>query len=104
MLAACSKRITAFSKICKHKNLEANLIMYVLEIPFSLPARSFRTHNTGFNFKVVSLLKKVMKLIEEKLHEYYKIEYEEKINEYLKKLHASCFDLGYVSTLPKKLS
>ena len=35
-IGECGKRITAFSKVCKNKSLEADLIMYVPEIPFSM--------------------------------------------------------------------
>ena len=36
MLGACGKRIAEFSKVCKNMNLEADLILYALEIPFSI--------------------------------------------------------------------
>lgn len=103
MLAACSKRIVAFSKVCKHKNLEADLIMFVLKVPFSMDNRSFKTSYTGFNFKVVALLKRILKLLETKLHEDYKLDYEDAINEYLNVLHQTSSHLEYVRTLPKKI-
>ena len=39
MLGACAKRVTEFSKSCKNKNLEADLLMYVLAIPFFIKSR-----------------------------------------------------------------
>ena len=102
MLTACSKRIVAFSKVCKHKNLEADLIMFVLEIPFSMSKQSFKTPFTGFIFKVVSLVKRFLKLFESKLHEDYKIDYEDRVNEWLSILHQNCSWLEYVKQLPKQ--
>lgn len=32
--------LSAFSKICKNKNLEADLIMYVIEIPYNQKPKS----------------------------------------------------------------
>lgn len=43
MLGACSKRITEFSKNCTNKHLEADLILHVLQIPFSLSTNLFCT-------------------------------------------------------------
>lgn len=104
MLKACTKRIVAFSKVCKNKNLEADLIMYVLEAPFSLPADMFKTCFTAYNYKVVLLLKRVINLLDKKMHEDYKIQYQSKIDSYLKILHSTCSYLDYVNDLPVKMS
>jgi hypothetical protein len=101
MLAACAKRITAFSKNCKNKHLEADLVMFVLEIPFSLPANMFMTCFTAYNYRVVSLVKRMINLIETRMHEDYKIQYQSKINDYLMVLHSSSSHLDYVYSLPK---
>ena len=103
MLAACAKRITAFSKNCKNKCLEADLIMYVLEIPFSISSNSFTTCFTAYNYKVVSLLKRVMTLVESRMHEDFKMQYKSKINDYLTILHRSSSHLDYVYSLPKNI-
>ncbi|MEO6893921.1 MAG: hypothetical protein ABI136_02740 [Ginsengibacter sp.] len=103
MLKACIKRITAFAKICKNKNLEADLVMYVLEIPFSMSGNSFQTCFTAFNYKVVTLLKRVINLLEKKMHEDFKIQYRPKINSYLDTLHRTCSYLDYVNVLPESI-
>jgi hypothetical protein len=100
MLKACTKRIMAFSKICKNKHLEADLIMHVLEIPFSFDANTFQTCFTSYNYQVVSLLKRVMNLLEKKMHEDYKIQFQYKIDNYLNILHGTCSYLDYVNALP----
>lgn len=103
MLGECGKRIAAFSKVCKNKNLEADLIMYVLEIPFSMGERSFGTCFTSFNYKTVLLIKRVITLVQSKMHEDYKIQYQPKINDYLDILHRQSNYLEYVSALPKSI-
>ena len=100
MLKACSKRVSAFSKLCKNKQLEADLILYVLEIPFSLPANMFETCFTAYNYQVVLLVKRVINLFSKKMHEDYQIQYRSKINSYLEILQATCSYLDYVSALP----
>jgi hypothetical protein len=103
MLGACSKRITEFSKNCKNKYLEADLLMQVLEIPFSISSNSFTTCFTAYNYKVVSLLKRLISLVESKMHEDYKIQYQPKINAYLTILHRTASHLDYVYALPKSI-
>ncbi len=100
MLGACAKRITEFSKICKNKSLEADLIMMVLEIPFSLSTNIFCTCFTAFNYKVVLLMKRIINLLQNKMHEDYQVQYRKKINEYLTILHRTSDYLDYVNALP----
>lgn len=103
MLGACAKRINEFSKNCKNKQFEADLLMYVLEIPFSLSENMFGTCFTAYNFKVVSLVKRVITLVNTKMHEDFKIEYQTKINSYLNILHRYSSHLDYVYALPEKI-
>ena len=100
MLGACAKRITEFSKICKNKSLEADLIMMVLEIPFSLSTNIFCTCFTAFNYKVVLLMKRIINLLQNKMHEDYQVQYRKNINEYLTILHRTSGYLDYVNALP----
>ena len=103
MLGACSKRITEFSKVCKNKNLEADLILYVLEIPFSEDKVIFKTCFTALNHKVVLLTKRLINIVQVKLHPDYKIEYRNEVNNYLSILHETCNYLDYVYALPKAI-
>lgn len=102
MLAACNKRIIEFSKVAKDKSLEMDLIMMVLEEPFSQHAPSFATCFTKFNYQVYLLLKKAMTL-SKKLHEDYHIQYIPKINEYLEHMHECSNHLDYVYALPDSI-
>ncbi len=103
MLGACAKRITGFSKTCKNKNLEADLIIHVLKIPFSLPSNMFSTCFTAYNYKVVLLLKRLINLVQTKMHEDYQIQYRKNINEYLTTLHSTSDYLDYVNSLPQNI-
>ncbi len=103
MLIACSKQITDFGKICKQKNLEADLVMYVLEIPFSLPLNLFGTCFYSYDYRVGLLVKKMIGLLNNKLHEDFKLEYKRKINSYLKILHHTSDHLNTVYALPKEI-
>ena len=101
LLVVCSKAITQFSKNCKQKNLEADLILYVLEIAFPSKVRLLGTTSSTFDSKVAMLMKKLIAVITKKLHEDYVIEYEDKVNEYLAILHKKSNHLNSVYNLPE---
>ena len=103
MLGACAKRVTEFSKNCKNKNLEADLLLYVLAIPFSLNPAMFGTCFTAYNYKVAALLKRLITLVDSKMHLDFKIEYQSKINGYLSVLHRYSSHLDYVYSLQKSI-
>lgn len=103
MLGDCAKRITLFSKVCKSKNLEADLLLHVLDFPFSLNPEIFGTCFTMLNFKITLLLKRLINLVEVKMHEDFKIQYQSKINEYLRVFHQYSSGLDYVASLPKSI-
>ena len=103
MISACVKRINEFSKICKNKHLEADLLMYVLEIPFSLSTNMFGTCFTAYDYKVGLMVKRVITIVQTKLHPDYKIEYAEKINDYLTILHRTSNHIDFIYGLPKSI-
>lgn len=100
MLAACNKRINEFAKVCKNKFLEMELIMFVLEIPFSLSTDHFATCFTRYNQQVYLLIKKALTILNNKLHEDYHLQFAPKLNAYLKILHSYSQHLDYVFILP----
>jgi hypothetical protein len=102
MLSACIKRINEFSKVCKNKNLEADLVVYVLGIPFANPG-NFGTCFTAFDFKVGLLVKRLVNLVTKKMHEDYIIEYKDKINSYLQILHKNSYHINSIYNLPKEI-
>lgn len=102
MLAACHKRINDFSKLCKNKCLELDLVLYVLEAPFSLNENVFGTCFTNFNYRVALLVKKAIGIFN-KLDEDYKTDYNDRINSYLEILHRTCNYLDFIYVLPAKV-
>ncbi|MDZ4709266.1 MAG: hypothetical protein SH818_12780 [Saprospiraceae bacterium] len=102
MLSACHKRINQFEKVCKDKKQVLQLVMYVLEIPFSLNTNMFCTCFTAYNHKVFLLVRKSISLLK-KIHEDFWIEYVPKINEYLIVLHRTSRHLDYIYFLPKSI-
>ncbi|MFA6864092.1 MAG: hypothetical protein WCS11_09450 [Dysgonamonadaceae bacterium] len=103
MLGASIKRVNEFTKISKNKVLEANLLMYILEVPFSLTTDMFGTCFTQYDTKVAMIVKRLINIVKTKLHEDYKIEYEDAINEYLKILHRTSRHVNTVYNLPKAI-
>jgi len=103
MLGACVKRINEFSKVSKKKNLEADLILHVLAIPFSYPTNMLGTCFTAYDYKTGMLLKRLITLVTKKLHEDYRIEYEDTINDYLNILHQTSNHIDTIYDLPKSI-
>ena len=103
MLATCSKRINEFAKVCKNKTFEMNLILDVLEIPFSISTNSFGTCFTKYDYQVYLLVKKAITLLKTKVHEDFYIEYAPKLNEYLTILHRTSSHLDYIYSMPKQI-
>ena len=104
MLTACNKRVSEFSKLCKNKKSEADLLMVVLEIPFKYaPRGSLGTCFTAYDYKVAIILKKLITLVNTKLHPDYKIEYCDKINLYLTILHSCSNHNDFIYNLPRHI-
>lgn len=101
MLTACIRRINEFCKVSKNKKMEADLLVYILEEAFSLPASHFGTCFTAFDSKVAQIVKRLITIVTKKLHEDYKIEYEGSINEYLRLLHTRSRHIDLVYNMPK---
>lgn len=103
MLSACVKRINDFTKISKNKKLEADLILYVLEIPFTYSANMLGTCFTQYDYKVGLLVKRLISLVTKKLHFDYKIDYQDKINQFLVILHCKSDHIDSIYNLPKMI-
>ena len=101
LIATCVKRISEFSKVSNKKNLEADLILYALEIPFSYHSGMFGTCFTQFDYKTGLLLKRLITIVTKKLHEDYVEDYRVIINEYLNRLHSTSDHLDSIYDLPK---
>ncbi|ADQ79926.1 hypothetical protein Palpr_1787 [Paludibacter propionicigenes WB4] len=102
-LNACTKRIGEFTIETKSKKLEADLVLHVLEKQFSHPINVFGARFSGYDYKVGLLLKRLINLITKKLHPDYLIDYQDKINEYLTKLHYTSNRINTIKDLPKTI-
>lgn len=103
MLGVCIKRINEFTKVSKNKTFEADLLLYILEIPFSLTTNIFGTCFTQYDTKVAMIVKRLINVVTNKLHEDYRIEYEETLNDYLQILHSTSRHIDTVYNLPKAI-
>ena len=100
-LNVCVKRINEFTIETKSKKLEADLILYVLELQFENHPRAFGARVSGYDYKVGLLLKRLINLISKKLHPDYLIDYQDRINEMLTKLHYTSNRVNTIKELPK---
>ena len=104
MLAACVKRINEFTKVSTNKVMEADLLIYVLDnVPFASSRNLLGTCFTPYDSKVGQIVKRLITLVTKKLHEDYKIEYEDKINKYLKILHQHSNHLDSIYDMPARI-
>jgi hypothetical protein len=103
MLAACIKRINEFTKVSKNKVLEAELLVLVLEYPFSLPKDFFGTAFTQFDTKVATIVKRLITLVTKRLHEDLQLDYKDRINHYLEILHKYSQHNDTVYDLPEEI-
>jgi len=103
MLSACIKRINEFTKVSNNKVMEADLLVYTLELPFSLSTNLFCTCFTQYNTKVAQIVKRLITVVTKKLHPDYRIEYTGKINGYLQVLHRTSSHIDTIYNLPKAI-
>lgn len=102
-LNACTKRITEFTVETKSKKLEADLVLHVLEIQFANPPKVFGARFSGYDYKVGLLLKRLITLVTKKLHPDYLMDYQDKINEFLIKLHHTSNRINTIYDLPQQI-
>ena len=102
-LNACTKRIKEFTVETKSKKLEADLILYVLELQFASPPKVFGARFSGYDYKVALLLKKLITIVTKKLHQDYQIDYQDRINEFLNRIHNTSNRINTVRDLPTSI-
>ena len=102
MLENCRKCIAEFSKNCKSKNLEIDLIMYVLEIPFQHTEAELGTCFTEYDNQVGMLTRRAISLLSG-IHEDYIIEYKKDLDNYLSVLHSKSNHVNLIYSLPKEI-
>lgn len=102
-LMACNKRIAAFTMETKSKKLEADLIEFVLSLQFEHSAGAFGAKYSGYDYKVGLMLKKLINIVTKKLHPDYLVDYQDKINEYLKQIHQTSDRIKTIQELPLEI-
>jgi hypothetical protein len=102
-LNACVKRINEFTVEAKTKKMEADLVLYILELQFENPMKVFGAKFSGYDYKVGLLLKRLIKLITTKMHPDYRIDYMDKINEFLSRLHRTSNRINTIKELPEQM-
>ena len=102
-LNACVKRINEFTIETRSKKLEADLILYVLELQFKNPDRLFGARVSGYDYKVGLLLKRLITLVTKKLHPDYLIDYQDKLNRFLTFLHHTSDRINTIKELPLRI-
>ncbi|MFZ4581774.1 MAG: hypothetical protein ACOYM7_03900 [Paludibacter sp.] len=100
MLSASIKCINEFMVEAKNKKLEADLICWVLVREFEQPASMFGAKFSGYDFKIGLLTKRLIGLVQNKLHPDYFIDYQDQLNEFLTKLHKTSNRINTIKALP----
>jgi len=103
MLSACTKRINEFTKLSKNKKLEADLLVFVLDEAFSYNSKMYGTCFTAFDYRVGQMVKRLVTILTKKIHEDLVLDYKEKANFYLSRLHATSDFLDSIYSLPKSI-
>ncbi len=102
MLQKCVKRLNEFTAISKNKELEADLLLYLLEEVFAYSANLFGTCFTTFDTRVGIILRRLINAVN-KLHPDYLVGYQDKINKYLAILHRTSNHIDTIYALPKTI-
>lgn len=87
LLKASAKTIATFRKTVKATHLEVELWLHVLDGQFEVAAQCLGGYYQVYDNVLARTVKKVIGLIQEKLHEDYFLEYQGRINGYLLTLH-----------------
>ncbi len=95
-----TKRINEFAKISKNKKLEADLMLYALDL--AIDPYFFNDCFTQYENKLSSFAAKLIDLVFNDLHEDYFADYRDPINKLLEELHISIF-IQNTDRLPIKI-
>lgn len=102
-IKAAVKRINEFTKISKNKKLEADLIVYLLDMLFEDYSDKLGTCFETYDTQLAMQVRKLINLTSKYLHEDYRIEFIDKINKYLEILHRESRHIDMVYDMPKKI-
>lgn len=102
-LKACTNRIKDFTEETKDRKLEADLILYVLEIQFRENPDIFGAKYSGYDYKVGLLLKRLISIVTTKLHADYLVDYQQNLNSMLSLLHKTSNRINTIKSLPERM-
>ncbi|MDY6800605.1 MAG: hypothetical protein SVU94_05210 [Bacteroidota bacterium] len=97
------KHVNYYKELTKDKKGEADLLNIILKEVFDDYSQHLGTCFTVFDSKLASTVNRLINLVNKKLHEDYKIEYEDDINRYLGILHEKSNHLDFVYSMPDKI-
>jgi len=103
MLNASVKRVNEFVKISKNKEMEADLLVYILDEIFGYPYDLFGTCFTTYDTRIGIILRRLMNHVQNKMHPDHLISYQDKINRYLTILHRTSNHIDTIYGLPKSI-
>jgi hypothetical protein len=103
MLNTCIKRVNEFTKVSKNKVFEADLLLYILDEVFGYSNNMFGTCFTTYDTRVGIILRRLVNLVQSKLHPDHLIGYQDKINKYLTILHRISNHIDAIYGLPKSI-
>lgn len=97
------KHVNYYKELTKDKKGEADLLNIILKEVFDDYSQHLGTCFTVFDSKLASTVNRLINLVNKKLHEDYKIDYEDDINRYLGILHEKSNHLDFVYSMPEKI-
>jgi hypothetical protein len=90
------KELNNFTKLCKNKKMEADILVMILDHSFKEYQDQLGTYFTKLDNKLFVTFQRLYNLVTKKLHPDLKIEYEEKIKGYYEVLNRECRHLDRV--------
>ena len=97
------KHINYYVKVTNDFVGEAELLNSILKFVFERFTDDLGTCWTVFDSKLALTTNRLYNLIVKKLHEDYRIEYQEDLNRYLENLHSRSSHLDYIYNMPKSI-
>ena len=103
MLKASAQLVTQFKQVVKKPHLEVELYLHLLDLQFEMIPQNLHGRYQVYDNALARVLKKVLDLVQNKLHEDYLIEYRGKINGFLLTLQRLAPYNSNVKDLPGKI-
>jgi hypothetical protein len=102
-IAKANKTIKKYALVDKRPEKEAELLMFILDLLFEEYSNEFGTRWTAFDYRTGQTLSKLITLVSKKIHPDYRIEFEDRINNYLLEIKKLSSYNDFIYNLPDKL-